>query len=161
MEQDLTKGGLNFGHISVERRSSGIEVWARLDPRVEELIQSACEGQGTYKTGLESFGRQWKGLAPTPNLKAYTLERTLDGPSYTLASLCGPLKDAKGRTNLSFLTIVGIGQPDGVRFLIIGPAQAEAVREYGRNVVRDTNYFLREYLVPIHIGINITIGSSF
>ncbi len=89
------------------------------------------------------------------------MERPLDGPTYTLGAMCGSLKDPKGRTNLSFLTIAGIGKPDGVRFLILGPAQADFVKEYGKNVVRDITHFLREYLIPVHIGMNIIVSNRF
>lgn len=161
MELDIEKGGLDFGTISVDRRSRGIEVWAKLDPKIEELIQSASEGQGSYSTSLEASGRNWVGMEPTPNIKTYSLERSLDGPGFTLGALCGAIKDSKGRTNLSFLTMVGIGKPDGVRFLIMGPAQAEQVKEYGRSIVRDINAFLREYLIPVHVGINILVDNTF
>lgn len=161
METDLSKGGISYGHISVERRSNGVEVCAKLDPKIEELIRSASEGQGSYTNALSSFGRTWIGLAPTANITAYSLDRNLDGPTYSLGNICGPFKDAKGRTNLSFLTFSGISSENGVRFLVVGPAQADHVKEYGRNVVRDVNYFLREYLVPIHIGINIIVNEKF
>ena len=161
VEFDIEKAGLDFGSISVDRRSKGIEVWAKLDPKIEELIQSASEGQGNYSTSLEASGRNWVGMEPTPNIKTYSLERPLDGTTFTLSALCGTIKDAKNRTNLSFLTMVGIGKPEGVRFMIVGPAQAEQVKEYGRNIVRDIKAFLQEYLVPVHIGISIRVDNTF
>lgn len=160
MDAELSKSGVSWGSISVDRRSKGQNIWVRLDPKVEELIQSASEGGG-YTNSLESFGRTWVGIDPTPNIKCYALDRSLDGPTYILSNVCGPIKDSKGRTNLSFLTFCGIGKPDGVRFLILGPVQAENVKEYGKNIVRDITCFLREYLVPVHIGINISVSGNF
>lgn len=160
MESEINKGGINWGHVSVDRRSSGVEVWARLSPEVEELIKSSSEGGGTYTNGIESFGRNWVGIAPSKDLKVYSLERSLDTATYTLGGICGPLKDSKNRVNLSFLTIVGIGQPNGVRLLMKGPAQAEQVIEFGRGVQKSINYFLREYLIPVHIGINIIVSEE-
>lgn len=161
MEQELSKGGEKFGYISVDRRSKGVEIWVKLDPKVEELIQSAAEGAGTYTTPLESFGRTWVGLDPSPTIKCYNLERPLDGSTYTLSNPCGPFKDPKGKTNLSFLTFKGIGSPDGVRFMVLGPTQAEFVKDYSRKIVEGITYFLREYLVPIHVGINVTVSNKF
>lgn len=161
METEISKGGISFGQISMDRRSKGIEIWVKLDPKVEEMIQSASEGGGTYTNALESFGRSWIGMNPTPSIQVYSLERSLDGTNYTLSGVCGALKDGKSRTNLSFLTFKGISQGEGVRFLIVGPAGADFVKEYGKNVVRDVTAFLREYLVPIHIGINISLGGTF
>ncbi len=161
METDILKGGEDWGSIMVDRRSKGVEVWAKLDPKVEELIQSASEGQGSYTTALESFGRNWVGMEPTPNIKIYTLERPLDGATYTLGAVCGAFKDGKGRVNLSFLTMAGIGKPEGVRFMILGPAQESQVTEFGKNIVKETRTFLREYLVPVHIGINIVVSNRF
>lgn len=159
METEISKGGLDWGSISIDRRASGIEVWAKLDPKIEELIQSASEGQGSYKVPLETYGRNWRGMDPTPNIEVYSLEKPMDGATYTLLGPCKELKDPKGKLNLSFLTMVGIGSPNGVRFMIVGPAQADYVKEYGKLVVRDITYFLREYLVPVHVGINITVAA--
>jgi hypothetical protein len=161
VETEISKGGEDWGTITVDRRSKGIEVWARLDPKIEELVASASEGQGSYSNAMETFGRNWVGINPTPDIKIYSLERPLDGATYYLSGVCGALKDGKGRTNLSFLTMAGIGKPEGVRFLILGPAQADQVKEYGKNVVRDITYFLREYLIPVHIGMNIIVSNRF
>jgi len=160
VDREFTKDGLSWGRVSVKRGSNGIEVWAKFDPTVEDLIKSACTGGGTYTQPMEALGRQWRGMDPTPEIKVYELERSLDGATYTLSNVCGPIKDNKGRTNLSFLLMEGIGSENGVRFVIGGPVQAEQVSEYGKNVVKDIGRFLREYLVPINIDINILVSQE-
>lgn len=159
MEMEFTKGGEDWGRVDLWRRSKGVEVWAKLTPKIEELVQASSEGQGSYQNSLESYGRSWIGLDPTPTIKVHSLERPLDGPGYYLSGVCGVLKDSKGRINLSFLTFVGVGTPTGVRFMVLGPIGEEAFRDYGLRVRKEIQAFLREYLVPAHIGINITLVS--
>lgn len=152
--EEVTKGGECWLQISIDRRSKGLEVYIKADPRVEEFMASVSNGKFE---SLESYSRNWCGKDPLNPLKVYVLDRELTSNGYLLNNVCGNLIDGRtSNVNLSFLQFVGISNPEGIRFMISGPFQDEYVKGLIPKILTATRTLLKTYIVPIHINLRIS-----
>lgn len=142
--------------ITVERRLRGIEIHVKVDPMIEEIIKSSSSDSGNVQNPLDAYGRYWVPLGDKP-IKVYPIDVPMDGTTYFLNNVGGALKDAKGRVNISFLQLAGISEGDGIKFLIAGPTNRDTVIEYGGQVRKAVEAFLRDYLDTVKIKINISL----
>lgn len=151
--QRVVKGGVSWFELAIERGPKGLEIYAKADPRVEDFVKALGSGK---TDGIEVYGRSWYPLAGK-DLFIHQLERNLTSSEYTLDAVSESFKSQRdGRVNLSFLRIVGIGDPQGIRFGLTGPFSKTHVREMLTNVIGETRSLIRDYIVPIHINLRIT-----
>lgn len=150
----VNKGGECWLDLSIDRRSKGIELWVRADPRVEEFIKSLAEGE-TTEDPIESFGKGW--IAVDKPLTVYRMNREIDTTSYALNHVCGTMTTVRGAgPNIAFLRIVGVGSPEGIRFAVNGPISRDYIRSIKENILTATRQLFKDYVVPVHINLRVT-----
>lgn len=152
--QSVVKGGVCWFDLAIDRGPKGLEVYVKTDPRVEDFIKALGSGK---KDTIDVYGRSWFSLTQGKDLEIHQLERNVQSGTYTLDAVTEPFNSARdGRTNLSFLRIVGIGDPQGIRFGITGPFSKSHVRELMGDVINETRSLIRDYIVPVHINLRIS-----
>lgn len=151
--QRVIKGGVSWFDIAITRGPKGLEIYLKTDPRIEEFVKSLGSGK---KDTIDVYGRMWFSLTGK-DLEIHQLEKNVQSGSYTLDAVSEGFKSQRdGRTNLSFLRIVGIGDPGGVKFGISGPFSKTHVRELMGDVINETRSLIRDYIVPVNITLRIT-----
>lgn len=156
MEEPLqvNKGGVCWLEIGAGRGKLGVKLYVKTDPRVEDFIKSLGTGK---KDGVEVYGRSWTPVSPNKALEIYQYSNGLQSESYTLDAPAETFRAPRcGRVNLSFLRIVGIGEPEGVSFGIVGPYSRPFIREALRDVTKEVRSLVRDYIVPFDINIRIS-----
>ena len=151
--ESVMKGGIFYLDISIRRGPKGLELGVKADPKLETFIKSLGSG---IKEQVEAYGRSWYSLTPGKSLEVYPLENSLHADAYTLDAVTELFKSRDGRTNLSFLRIVGISEPEGIRFGMSGPFSKTYVREVLSDIGRETRNLIKDYVVPIHVNLRIT-----
>lgn len=151
--QRITKGGVCWFDLAISRGPRGLEVFAKTDSRIEDFIKTLGSGK---KDTVEVYGRSWYGLGPT-DLEIHTIDRNIPNDRYTLEAVAEGWKSNRDdRTNLSFLRIVGIGSPEGIRFGVAGPFSRSFVKTVMADVIAETRNLIRDYIVPVHINLRIS-----
>lgn len=152
--QKVMKGGVCWFDLAIDRGPKGLEVYVKTDPRIEDFIKSLGSGK---KDSVEVYGRSWFSLTSGVELEIHRLDQQLQVSTYSLDAVAESFKTSRdNRVNLSFLRIVGIGDPQGIRFGIAGPFSKSYVRELMGDVVTETRSLIRDYIVPVHLNLRIT-----
>lgn len=151
----VMKGGECWLEISMERKLKGLEIWVRVDPRVEEFVKTLGEGdEGTEV--LETYGKSWVSGDPNKPIKVTRLNREINNANYNLDSVGTSLVQSRSGPNISFLRFVGVGTPEGVKFIITGPVSRDYIRSIRENVLVAARQLFRDYIAPVHINLRIT-----
>lgn len=146
-QQHLIKGEKSWLDIAIDRKPTGLDIYIKTDPRIEETMSTMSHGS---KSNLSNWGTTWQPPKDT-QIEVYDVVEDINGSTYYLDGLGLSLKDNKGRINLSMLRMAGIGSEHGIRFTIIGPHSKQFTRETAKSIVDGTRELIREYIVPVHI----------
>lgn len=159
------RGGVNNSKV-------GLRFTVRARPELEDLMQRLS---GDNRAPIDAFGGDlWvpmEGRFPEA-LEAYVMDDPLTGSGYTLSQIGGTLlRENRDRAaqrlgedpsaasnptvNLSFLKLVGISNPEGVTFGLIGPYSFDYINQLRRALPLVTKQFLQEYIVPVDIRLSI------
>lgn len=151
--EKVTKGGETWLELSIDRTSKGMAIWARTLPQVEEFIIALNE-VGDPPIPIDSYSRGWTPGTVNP-LMVRMITRDIDCNYYSLNQVGGQL-NSRNSPNLSFLRIVGVGTPEGVRFCIGGPVSKGHITSVKEAVLNASRQLFRDYIVPVHINLRIT-----
>lgn len=158
-ELEVVKGGVCWIELALNRGPRGLVVHVKTVPEIEEFMKAL----GDAKDAVEVYGRSWQPHAPTRDLEVYRQNNSLTGDqplSYTISKPCEPLVDLKvERVNLSFLRFVGVGDPQGVCFVITEPFSEPYVTKLSRMLVLECKHFVQDFIVPVHINLRISSQS--
>ena len=157
IEKDVIKSGLTWVEFSVGRTSGKLDIWVKALPEVEKVFKDLGKNR---KEAVEAYGKEWTPLDKGTALLVYSLDTepsptaayTLMRPGMTLLSNDG----RNNKFNLSFLRLVGISRPEGIRFSVSGPCTKGFVKDVADLVLRETNKFLYDHVVPVQINLRIT-----
>lgn len=152
--EKVSKGGECLFELSIDRKASGVEVWVRADPRVEEFMKSIPPEDAPAIDLLESITKNWVSVGAP--LSLYNLGRDLDTAHYTFSSVGGSMTGYKQPGNIAFLRFVGAGSPEGVRFMITGPISRDHIRTFKDAILNASRQFLRDFIVPVYINLRVT-----
>lgn len=152
MEQ-IVKGGICWVELSIGRTSKGLEVWVKAVPEIEQFCKAQSDSK---KDGVEVYARGWISDKP---LEAYRFKANLAEQGYSLIYVGGSLDvqtSEDGRVNLSFLRLVGISEPEGVKFTVAGPFSREYLDRIGQGIIQQLRTFVRDYIVPVQVNLRIS-----
>lgn len=157
---ELSKGGECWLQMTLERRSRGIEVWVKADPRLEEFIASlGISGLGEEKpdkpTEMSKLTTKWVSSDPDKKLYFYSIYKELRSEEYRLDIPGETLGVIGGWTNLSFLRFVGIGT-EGVRFIVLGAYDRRYVKSICTEIIRSCRELIKDYIAPVHVNLRIS-----
>lgn len=142
--------------IRVRHKAASVEVWLRAHPSIEEFFEGLSNG-GT--DSLESYGRFWSSPKPETPQRVYKMGREVDGGyNYALNNPSGMLesdRDGNPAPNISFLRLVGIGTPEGVKFLINTPIHIAGLRALESKLANAVRLFANDYIVPVSIHLKL------
>lgn len=152
--QRVVKGGVCWLDVVPNRCPKGLALYVKADPRIEDFVKSL--GSGKTDT-IDVYGRSWFSLTSGKDLEIHQFERNIQSDRYTLDAVTEGFRSQRdGRVNLSFLRIVGIGDPQGVKFGILGPFSKPHVKESLQNIIAETRSLILDYIAPIHLNLRIT-----
>jgi len=157
---EVTKGGVCFLEYSISGGGSGLDIWAKAEPRVESFIKSLSPSGRVDPIESYAGGNRWipkKGWGP---LMIHSMEMELEANTYYDLNAPGSTLSGVGARgtsiNLSFLRIVGLSLPGGIGFSVAGPMSSKYVKDYAQQFKTAVGMFIREYIVPVHINIRIS-----
>lgn len=154
VEQKIIKGGTTWVELGLRRGGMGLEVWLKTTSEVEGLMKGLGNGE---PQDAAYYSRDWYSADKGNPLRIYPLDDENSLKGYRLNEVCHPLyEDRNGRFNLSFLRIVGISDPLGVRFYVRGPISKKAVRGLKDELPDAIKRLILEYVVPFDIHIAIS-----
>jgi hypothetical protein len=152
VDVELKEGMISWFDLTLDRRSDGVTLVARADPRVEAFMSGLGYGESDP---TDLYGRMWVPSDPTKILRVYKSSVDLGGrflDKYTMSYPCGAF-DMEGLINLSFLRLVGLSE--GVSFRIELPMSRSRVGSLKNNILEGVQEFLREYIVPVHVNLKL------
>jgi hypothetical protein len=150
---EVRKGGITWFELTVGRHFHGLEVHAKVVPQVEEFVKALGDGSTEYS---DMFDRAWFPLKGDDRLKVYVV-KDLIASNYTIGRPGSEFKYPKDmRINLSFLRLVGIGSPSGVRFGVEGPYSPAYSKALFGEVMAATRTFIMDYIVPFNVSFKIS-----
>ena len=146
----------------------GLILQVRARPDVEEYLRGLADGRRVL---VEAMGDAWVNCTPnTGALEAYDLELNANSRLYTLSAVGAGLiideningqlrnriaQNNDERINLSFLRLVGIGNPDGISVGLLGAYSHDYVMKVKNILPQAVKQFLQDYLVPITVNLQI------
>ena len=151
----VRKGDITWLDLSIGRHRRGLEIWVKSVPQIEEFVKGLGDGSTDY---TNAYDGEWFPIDLNNPPKVYQLSQPLSAPGYNLNLVGSALKSGKDpkSVNLSFLRLVGIGSPEGVRFGLNGPFSPA----YGRTLFAEINAavrsFILDYIVPFNINFKIS-----
>lgn len=148
--QALRSGGMDWLLISVIRRSNGLEIWAKADPRVEQFTSSLGDG---ITDDLEAYGRNWFGTNPEKPIKVYRSNKSVKSGVYTIEAVAGAFT-IEPPVNLSFLRFQGLSE--GIGFVVSTPFRTDTIKEIYRNILVASRTFIRDYISPVEVILRIS-----
>lgn len=152
MAEDIKEGMISWFDLVLDRRSDGVTLVAKADPRVEAFISGLGYGESDP---TDLYGRMWVPTDLNKPLRVYRLTNDISGrflDRYTINSPCGAF-DTDGDINLSFLRLVGLAE--GVSFKIELPMSRSRVATLKSQLIEGVEEFLREYIVPVHVKLKV------
>jgi hypothetical protein len=176
IEQDLNKAGTNWFSVSIQRgmllgdmrNSVGLIVHMHADPRIEQFMQMN-QPEHEQKLLVTAYANAWVSLDPANPLEVYTIpDHFLDNDRSYRLDLPGspllpvnyePYHEGKVLTNLSFLRLVGISNPQGLKFGITGAYSKPYIKKLAGLLISETKIFLENYITPVNINFRITSQS--
>lgn len=154
MDLSVNKSGICWAEFSFNRHSRGLEIFVRTVPEIESFIKSLGSGKVDPS---EAYGREWFPIGAQVLMINRTDSKDVVGPGWTISRVAEPFSNPKeNKVNLSFLKIVGVGSPEGVRFGANGPFAKDYVRDLSQSIVRETSNLIKSYIVPLHINLRIS-----
>lgn len=162
---NISKSGQKYFSFIFDRSrkgAQGLEIWVKAVPEIEEFIK----GLGTGRSdSVEAYNKHWysptvqtgDGEVQAPDLRVYDMERyggQLDGQTWTIQAP-GTFMIHQGQINLSFLRLVGISGPNGVRFGIKGPIKQSEADEIITKIGSALRTLVREYIKPFGIELDL------
>lgn len=146
--------------VLISRTSLGLQLTARAHPSIEAMFRTDA------KFPIERAGKSWLHIGDKP-LEFYSgsLSDTLtvDGPDGFRLDLLGrnfdPVNDAM--TNLSFLRLVGISNPEGVTFGVKGVFSLAATKELRDRIGASTKRFYAEFLKPVDFEATLVMNQTY
>lgn len=150
----VVKGGVCWFEMSISRGARGMEVFVRAAPQIEQFMKDLGKGE---KENVAMYGRDWVSLDAT-DLMVYAVTKTFTTPNtYTIGRASEGFENVKdGKINLTFLRLVGIGEPAGVRFLITDPVSKQYMKRIAGSVIQEVKNFVRDFIVPVQINLRIS-----
>lgn len=154
---EVKKSGVVWAEVNFARAKNGLEIHVKTDERIEEFFKSlAYNGE---HDDIAMYGREWLPAKLGGDLRVYRYEKELSGNriSYTVTRPAeGIENNREGVLNLSFLRLVGISSPEGVRFVIAGPYSKDYVSRISKQISTEVRNIIREYIVPVAINFRIS-----
>lgn len=149
----VTKGGICWFEISFSRGRGGLEVAVKTVPQIEAFMKSLGEDHGP----MTAYGKNWHSLNGKEIFIHGMTKVDFPSPNYAINRVAEPLESPKdGRINLSFLRMVGISEPQGVRFGVTGPFSKPYIRELSKKIAESTRALINDFIVPIHINLRLS-----
>jgi hypothetical protein len=155
---ELNKGGICWLDGSLSRGKEGLEISIKTVPEIELFMKSL----GSKEDAVEAYGKSWISLNGQP-LMIHRMDKDIfdnepgANRTYDISRIAEPMISPRdGRVNLSFLRIVGISNPDGVRFGIKGPISSRYISDLKGDILRETKNFLRDFIVPVQYNIRVS-----
>lgn len=146
----IKSGSVDWLLLSLRRRSKGMEIYVKVDPRVEEFMASLSDG---VSEPLESYGRLWEPIDEP--IKVYSLNKELMYDGYVLGKASSAMLDRNNNINLSFMQFVGASK--GVKFFIPGPINGDYLTvTLKERILSMSSKFFHQYIVPINLKLRIT-----
>ena len=155
MQDSVVKGGVCWFEMSINRTPGGTEFYFKSVPELEKYVASF--GDGSYDL-LDAYGREWLPIG-NDELKVYRIKKDVPGGSgYTFNKVAEPLGvvSREGIINLSFLRLVGIGSPTGVRFSVPGPSSKSGLKQMSEDTIDYVKKFIQDYIIPVHLNLRIS-----
>lgn len=150
--EQVVKGGVCWFEFGLKRGLKGLEVSVKTLPEVEAFVKSL--GDGKFDP-VEAYGRSWYPLGHPLNV--YRLETDVQSAGFTLLNVTEGFKIYKtNKINLSFLRLVGIGSPAGVRFGTEGVHSRQFLKDIGVSIVNETRSLIHDYITPVHVNLRIS-----
>lgn len=152
------------------RNVVGCVVHVTADPSIEEFMKNVSRGEVDDPARYDA---RWYSIPPETPLRVYSFNAQAVGmknQTYGLdwlgSDLIIPQKqrndlglvETKQLANLSFLKLVGISNPEGVKFGVHGAFGEEQVRNVSKILLTETKKFLREFIVPADVNWQIISG---
>jgi hypothetical protein len=152
MAEEMKEGMISWFDLTLDRRSDGVTLVAKADPRVEAFISGLGYGESDP---TDLYGRMWVPSDVNRPLRVYRVVNDLGGrflDRYTINAPCGAF-DTEGVINLSFLRLVGMSE--GVSFKIELPMSRSRVSTLKAQLIEGVEEFLREFIVPVHVKLKV------
>lgn len=158
----------------------GMRLTVKTAPQVEEYMKQLANNQ---KVPVDAVSDLWHNVGSEEPLEYYALNEQIYTPAYMLNKIGQPLilnnrglegqlraahagqilqavpnmdnDPVNGRINLSFLTLAGVSKPDGVTIGFGGVYSGQYIKSLQRSLMQSTEQFLRDYLVPVTINMQI------
>jgi len=146
------------------RNVVGCIVHVVADPSVEEFMRNASRDVANDDPAL--YDSRWYPLSNGPlhmykvsgeSLGVRGYDYSLDYPGSDLQiqrkvrSDMG-LSEMKLISNLSFLRLVGISKPEGVKFGVFGAFGEEHLHKVSNKLLQATKLFLKDFIVPVDVS---------
>lgn len=151
--QRVVKGGVCWLDITPSRCPKGLALYVKADPRIEDFIKSLGSGK---KDTIDVYGRSWFSLTQGMDLEIHQIERNVQSDRYALDAVAESFRSRDNRVNLSLLRIVGVGDPQGIRFGLTGPFSKPYIKESLQAIIAETRSLILDYIAPIHLNLRIT-----
>lgn len=148
---EVVKSGTTWLELSIGRNARGLTVHAKCVPELETFVKSLGSGQAMPAS---AYGRDWLPIDPYTSLQVYDLAKPTG--NFRLTKVSEPFMSREGVLNLAFLRLVGLSSPEGVKFVIPGPAPKSFVTDLSADLLKNCRDFIREFLVPVHINLRIS-----
>lgn len=158
MDINITQSGEQWMYMKMEQKAGGLEFEVRTTPQIEDYFSKVSKGM---KDVIEKLGNHSWYSIDNP-LTAYIPQRplhnnlqgyALDYPGYSFSS--GDIGVDGDLVNLSFLRIVGIGSPGGVKFGVKMPLDLGSRRELRDDILMAVRKFSRDFIVPVALELII------
>lgn len=158
MSEDLNaqimKSGVCWFEMTIGRNKKGIELFVRATPELESFMASMGSGD---TDDITAYGRDW--CSDISKLRVYRITKDVALGTFSLARVCEPLDGANQRdlrVNLSFLRFVGIGEPAGITFTVIGPFSKAYITKLSASISAEVKELIRQYIVPVQVNLRIS-----
>lgn len=163
-EVSVVKSGEKCITINLDRSELGICVHVHALPRVEEFMRALGTGEKVDALGI---GRYWAPVDGEDRLLAYVTQplpelRTTGINMEALGNLLLRDVDERGRVlakpevNISFLRLVGISDPMGVKFGLKSPISTGGLRKLRDQIGEAARRFYLDYLRPIDVAVIVS-----
>ena len=130
--------------LHLARCKAGIRIDVKAAPLVEDFFRQWALGMAPESLG--NYGRQWSPTDPTKRLNVYPLHsERIEQERYSLWHP-GRGLSFDGRTNISFLRLEGISNPDGVSFTVEEVMSKSELDNLADRIKLGCGWFYAEYI---------------
>lgn len=151
---------IDWIRINLNRRKNdcGIEMNIEAVPKVEEFMANLGSGQSDP---IEAYGRSWASFDPEHQIRVYRMFEPPDGRHvrYELDQPSSAFRNpTNGKINVSFLRMVGISDPDGVKFRVTTPISNGELEDLAKTLTFASRQFILDYMTPANVSLRIVGG---